>query len=956
MLRRFFTSLWLVTLAATPSLMGWETPLYDSNWQPTPNLLFDSDKLIQDFSYAGYRSGEAPIPTVSGPVFNVVTTYGADPTGSRDTTADIQAAINDAAAAGGGVVFLPAGIYHVAPPTGNSEALIISSPNITIRGAGTEDTFLLNVENSMRGKAVIAARSSSPYWFYDNGPSYFIAADLLTPTTRIPVSDVSPFSEGDWIVIRNEITPEWVNEHNENEWLGYEDRLSGLAYSRRITAIDSVANELIIDVPTRYSLKTRDDARIFIRNNQLTEVGIESLSIGNLQHPGTTWGEQDYTDDTKAAYHAHASWLIRFRNLRDSWVRDVNTFQATNNTTTSHLLSNGILLHECRNVTVKNCVFQRPQYGGGGGNGYMYRLQHANECLIEDSVADFSRHGFVLSHMGSSGNVFHNCIDRNTGKSTGSTGNLNTSGKGSDHHMHFSHSNLIDVCTADASYFSAHYRPFGSDPKHRLTSAHGVYWNTRGITSSPVGSVVHSQQSRYGYVIGTRGSITSVKTDGTDTHKTNPVDHVEGQGLGDTLVPFSLSLDQRRKRLQLPNVDAGPDQELLFPEFSLTLTPILQFGESNTIPEGATVEWSQISGPASAHFEDTTAANAIVAFPLPGEYTLECRARSAHGFDSGDFIHADTVVVTVSPPGVTLTALAPTDDAYVRGGADNENSSFGSGTSLWMKQVGSVAFERESYLKFDLSSLLDREILEATLILRSLEPDFDATGAIDILTENNWTEETLTWANRPSPGTQLSTWTPAPDFLQRFDLTAPASDMIAGGGILGLRLRMLTQQNSATIFKFAAKEHGTPENRPKLLIRSKASNSLSFADWINNFPSIEASRRGQNDDPEKDGLANLAEFFHNLDPTDSSSSPVFLNQQGNSRYLEFRLRKDLPSSAGLILEHSVTLALDSWLPLPGVTFEQVSTDSETISFRANLSGSVSDQPAAFFRLNYSLGE
>ncbi len=113
---------------------GWRPSLYPENWTPPETASFSTDKLIQDFSYAGYRRGEDPLPEMEGPVFNAVTTYGADPTGSSDSTVAIQAAINAASAAGGGVVFLPSGTYLVEPSGNNNFALRISSSNIVLRG------------------------------------------------------------------------------------------------------------------------------------------------------------------------------------------------------------------------------------------------------------------------------------------------------------------------------------------------------------------------------------------------------------------------------------------------------------------------------------------------------------------------------------------------------------------------------------------------------------------------------------------------------------------------------------------------------------------------------------------------------------------------------------------------------------------------------------------------------
>ena len=54
-------SLWLaggVIADASP----WRSTLYPENWTPPENVSFATDKLIQDFSYAGYKRGEAAIP------------------------------------------------------------------------------------------------------------------------------------------------------------------------------------------------------------------------------------------------------------------------------------------------------------------------------------------------------------------------------------------------------------------------------------------------------------------------------------------------------------------------------------------------------------------------------------------------------------------------------------------------------------------------------------------------------------------------------------------------------------------------------------------------------------------------------------------------------------------------------------------------------------------------------
>lgn len=951
----FLTLSLFVTALRAQSPEVWNSTLYGEDWEPFPAATsFDSDKIVQDFSYAGYHRGERPIPDVTGPVFNVVTDFGADPTGANDSTIAIQNAIDAATVAGGGVVLLPAGTFHIAPPSGSSVALSLTGSNLVLRGAGADQTFLVGTSTDMRSKRLINVTGPSPFWSWNSGTSWAIASDLLGPAIEIPMEDVSPFSVGDWILIRTDVTADWVNEHNEPDWLGHESTIGGLRYYRQVLAIDEANKILTIDAPTRYAIKTRDNARVYLRNNAIAEVGMEDFSIGNVQHPGSNWGSNDYTDPAKSAYETHASYLIVWRNVRNSWMQRIKSFAPSGNQPTgAHMLSNGVLLTECRGVTVRECHFQRPQYGGGGGNGYMYRLGNSNECLIEDCIAEFSRHGLVFSQMAASGNVIRNCIDKDTGKSTGSTGNLNTSGKSSDHHMHFSHSNLIDVCTADSSWFQAAYRPFGSIPNHNLTAAHTVFWNTRCL-SSPDGVAVHSQQSRYGYVIGTRGNVTSVRTSGHSSAKTDPVDHVEGLGEGSTLEPFSLSLDQRRRRLQLPKIEIEPSHELFFPDYSLRLPAEIKFGNSTDAPDGSSIEWAQVSGPASVVFDDATIAAPAVAFPEAGTYVLACTALGPDGLTGEGFEDRVEVTITIHPADIARIDLAPTDDAYVRGGAANENDNYGTANQLWLKEVGNPSYTRESFLRFDLASLDAVQIQEATLTLHALEDDTAATAELHLMADDDWSEGSITWANRPTTGSWLETWSPNPSFRQRFDLLDAVTQQVGGDNTLTLRLKVTNQSNSSTVFKFASKEHSNAELQPKLSLVTRRSN-LGFEEWIGSFIELTPEQRGTGDDPEGDQSVNLREFFHASDPRASDAESVLAvktDLEGN--YLEFFLRERLPAEARLWVEFSPDMAADSWRLLPGVRMETVSAADGRRLMRARLLKPSAGVRQGFYRLQFAL--
>jgi hypothetical protein len=136
---------------------GWRSALYPEDWEPPQEregLNFLTSAMVQDFSFAGYHRGERMLPDVAGPVFNVLN-YGADAGGAGDSTAAIQAAIEAAEAAGGGMVWLPEGRYLLSKPENRNYAVRITRSGVVLRGAGPDKTFLVNTTSNMRQSDVI---------------------------------------------------------------------------------------------------------------------------------------------------------------------------------------------------------------------------------------------------------------------------------------------------------------------------------------------------------------------------------------------------------------------------------------------------------------------------------------------------------------------------------------------------------------------------------------------------------------------------------------------------------------------------------------------------------------------------------------------------------------------------------------------------------------------------------
>lgn len=531
----------VITLESDNTL--WRSALYPDTW--APGYKDAQGRFYHDFSYAGYRKGEVPPPDVDENVVDVTQPpYNADPSGSQDVTTTLQQALDDVGSAGGGVVYLPPGTYLVRESSsvaGADAALHMKYDNVVLRGAGPEATFIFHDQPALRQKDIVHIRKAWSNWSEHNtGNTVKIRNDLPDPTRVIPVESVAGFSTGDLVIVRNDMTTAFAADHLmdgiwDNTWL------DGVMFLRKIDSIDAVNNFLVIDIPTRYYLKTRDNARVYHAGPHISECGIEDLSFGNRDNTKSGWGEEDYATPGTGAYDVHASHVMQFKYAMDCWVKNVHTYRPEVNTADVHVLSNCLVMNMCRNITVDSCDFQKPRYEGGGGNGYMYTL-NGNDCLVQNSRANHSRHNYDFKFPHSNGNVILNCRGANSKYS-------------SDFHMYLSMANLIDGFIVDGDYLESTFRPYGGTVIHGYPSTQSVFYNTYGVSyHSNKDYIIDSRQFDWGIVTGTSGPADQVKTTpvtGTQngySFNTSPEDYVEGVGKGAGLRPVSLYRDQLERR------------------------------------------------------------------------------------------------------------------------------------------------------------------------------------------------------------------------------------------------------------------------------------------------------------------------------------------------------------------------------------------------------------------------
>jgi hypothetical protein len=598
--RTALVALLLVTIAVSPSLgisaaqgTSWRSSLYPESW--TPGYADGAGRFLHDFSYAGYHASERPIPTDPPGIRLDVTQspYLADSTGAADATAAIQSAIDAVGAAGGGIVHLPAGLYRIAPRGPDPYALRIQRSGVILRGAGPDATRLFLSTSSVRNKQTIrVAPSGSASWTTPlAGTSQALRTDVDRPTTVLPLDGPPRFSPGDWVIIAHDTTEAWNHEHNM-DCASYPspcwnpNQIAPATFYRRVTGVDTTTNSITVDAPTRYFLRTRDNARAYRVAPHIEEVGVEDLAIGEQEHPGECApGDQGENSAFPCNYETHGHDSVLFRHVVNSWVRNVRSYAPPSNPRGYHLLSDGIVLQRARHVTVEDVDLRKPQNRGGGGNGYPY-THEGNDNLIQRAAGYEGRHNFSFKTALANGNVIRD--------SYAFKGSLN-----SDFHRHLSMANLVENVTLDQEIFEADWRrDFGN--VHALTGTQNVFWNIQ--SSAPRGGATYSVISNpfgWGLVVGTRGAAPGVRVAVT-AGRTEPEDFVEGEGQGASLAPQSLSRNQLARRL------AGPSPPTATP--GSTGTPALGTATAPSPTPPATSAAGATSPPATATATATATA------------------------------------------------------------------------------------------------------------------------------------------------------------------------------------------------------------------------------------------------------------------------------------------------------------------------------------------------------------
>jgi len=351
-------------------------------------LTYAPDSLgnrVPDFSYCGYRAGDAAIPTAT-----VKVTVPAKP---GDAKARIQAALDYVAGLPlgkdglRGAVLLEKGTHEVAG------RLFIRASGVILRGNGMGEggTVLVGTGFSRDHLVTVSGRNDRKV-----EAAQAITADYVPVNARtVKIANAAAFKVGDRVVIRRPSTAAWIKKLGMETFggglssLGWKPGQRDLGWDRQVVAVD--ANGITLDAPLTTALdKTYGGGTVarYTWPGLITQVGVENLRL-------------ESTTDTENPKDENHRWVaIDLENAQDAWVRQV-AFR--------HFAGSAVLAHATvRRLTVEDCKSTEPvsEIGNERRNTF-YTL--GQQTLFQRLYAEQGYHDFAVGYCAAGPNAFVQC-------------------------------------------------------------------------------------------------------------------------------------------------------------------------------------------------------------------------------------------------------------------------------------------------------------------------------------------------------------------------------------------------------------------------------------------------------------------------------------------------------------------------------------------------------------------
>ncbi|WAQ91946.1 hypothetical protein PtA15_15A339 [Puccinia triticina] len=319
----------------------------ESNWGSSHFSFPNPVDALPDFSYAGYRSGNVPIPWSDNITMTISPTNDED-----DRTQAIQTAI-DSLAGQPGVIEFQAGTYLL---SGNSSIRIPSF--VVLRGeSSTPSETILRVSGPPRNLFEIGDPKASGSLRPEEGKSRINQAYLGVGAKSVEVEDASQFKIGQSIAIHRLVTQSWIDAMDMSSLVRDGKRQVWLApntpvnQEREITTISG--NRITWEIPLTDSVNvSSSDGTASIVAYQppmrVQQAGLENMVLTQVP------------DSSSLKVGTPTILPIRIGSAEDCWIRNI---QATG------FIEFSYLTQSSRRITLSDFVIIRDVPTSNGGTG-----------------------------------------------------------------------------------------------------------------------------------------------------------------------------------------------------------------------------------------------------------------------------------------------------------------------------------------------------------------------------------------------------------------------------------------------------------------------------------------------------------------------------------------------------------------------------------------------------------
>lgn len=762
--------------------------------QYTPDV---KGNRIPDFSMVGYRFGEEAIPTV--PVVKTLNAVSGDNLSQIQTAIDEVAAMTPDANGFRGAILLKKGLYNI------SNTISITAGGIVLRGEGTGTTDTRLVATRAAQHTLINIQGTSTPAELAGSLTKVTNAFVATGVQTFTVQSAASFAVGDDIIFRVEPKEAWITLLDMAQY-GWTTAAYRMSYIRRITAIDG--NTVSIDAPVVDPVDANyKDAYIYKYSwDHIEKNGVENMRISST-----------FASDTD---ENHGWTAIAFNKARHGWVRDCDFYSFGYSAV--YLQEWGV------NISVLDCQNIDPVSLLEGGRRYSFNC-NGQLALFKNLYTRNGRHDFVTGSTTSGPNAFVNCKADNMHADIGP-------------HHRWATGLLLDNVTGNLDINVQNRKASGSG--HGWAGAQCVFWNC----TSGRKIIVQQPPQHLNWAIGCKGDVTDVG----NYHTGNPG---TWESIGNFVMPQSLYDKQLQDRL-------NP---------STTCIPVSASGDDGNIPANVldnnlATRWSASGDGQWIQFclGDTLTVSAVqIAFyngntristfdiqtSLDGNSFITV---SANRTSSGISLNLENFSITPTAAkyvrilghgnnlnawnsftevkistGSQLYTLSAVHDAYVRDGSYATITHGTTDSTLLITKIspaGQLNNNREAFLRFN-AAAVSGTVSSAVLRVYG-KVDLTTTPTVPVaayaVSNTSWTENALTWNNKPASGASLDTVTVSNTAYAWYDWDVTNwvnAELMAGRTNISLALKSLVAHDPRIFWN--SSEAGT--NTPQLRITAQNS-------------------------------------------------------------------------------------------------------------------------------------